>query len=73
MGDLTKLFKENPDEIVNRKAYEDKYGAENVAAALGETNKPKPTSESITKEFKALGYPTSPSGQNKQGASSSAF
>ena len=73
VGDLTKLFKENPDEIANRKAYEDKYGAENVAAALGETNKPKPTSESITKEFKALGYPTSPSGQNKQGASSSAF
>ena len=37
VSDLKKLFKENPSEVANRKAYEDKYGAENVAAALGGT------------------------------------
>ena len=43
VGDLTKLFKENPNEVSNRKAYEDKYGAENVATALGETKITKAT------------------------------
>ncbi len=60
VGDLKKLFDENPSEVANRKAYEDKYGAENVAAALIKTV--KPTTESITKEFKNLNYPTSPAG-----------
>ena len=41
VSDLKRLFDENPDEINNRKAYEDKYGAENVSAALGGTNKTK--------------------------------
>ena len=39
------------------------YGQETwdiVERKLGETNKPKPTSESTTKEFKALSYPISP-------------
>ncbi|MBE3085384.1 MAG: hypothetical protein IMZ64_04105 [Bacteroidetes bacterium] len=39
------------------------YGQETwdiVERKLKETNKSKPTSESITKEFKALNYPTSP-------------
>jgi hypothetical protein len=52
VSDLKRLFAENPDQVKNRKAYEDKYGVENVATALGETSKPKPTTESITKEFK---------------------
>ena len=43
VSDLKKLFDENPSETNNRKAYEDKYGAENVAAALGEVKVTKET------------------------------
>ena len=59
ISNLKKLNETYPGEIeANRKLYEDKYGPENVAAALIKTV--KPTSESLTKEFKALNYPTSP-------------
>ena len=41
VGNLKTLFKENPDAIKNRKAYEDKYGKEAVAKALEENESEK--------------------------------